>query len=279
MSETKESTMAPNERPIVPRKMNFDFDPQAIPRWWFKNNPVLTHVANGLHLVFPEGERFFIRSVRYYEDRITDPTLKGRIRGFFGQEARHGHEHARSFEMFRSQGYDMTDFLCDYEQRVRRLEKMSPPILCLSITVALEHLTATLGDNALKDPYLENMEPTMRALMKWHAAEEIEHKSVAYDVYTAVGGGYVVRILGMALGLGLLMHFWGRGMRRLFRLENLSREDFVRYRDEAKADRPGHLWNLFKRAILEYLKPGFHPDDRDNYHLAARYLASIESQA
>ena len=264
-----------SDRPIVVRKMDFDFDPETVPRWWFKNNPVLTHAANGLHLVFPEGERFFIRSVRYYEDRIQDPVLKNRIRGFYGQEARHGQEHTRSFEMLRQQGYDMQDFLHMYTKWVRRLERFSPPILRLSITVALEHLTATLGDNALRDPYVDHMHSSMRVLMKWHAAEEIEHKSVAYDVYTAVGGGYVVRLLGMALGLGLLMFFWGRGMRRLFAIEGLHRTDFVRYRNETKSDRPGHPWNLLKPAIIDYIKPGFHPDQHDNYSLAAQYLRSV----
>ena len=262
-------------RPIVPRKMDFDFDPETVPRWWFNDNPVLTHASNGLHLVFPEGERFFIRSVRHYEERIEDSALRRRIRGFYGQEARHGHEHERCFEMFRRQGYDMSGFLDEYTRSVARLEGMSPPILRLSITVALEHLTATLGDNALQDPYINKMHPTMRALLKWHAAEEIEHKSVAYDVYSAVGGGYFVRVLGMALGMALLMRFWGQGMRQLFRLEGLNRDDFVRYREQAKRERPAHIWRLFKRAVLEYIKPGFHPDDRDNYHLATEYLASV----
>ena len=266
------------ERPVVPRKIKLDFDPEVVPRWWFNNNPVLTHAANGLHLVFPEGERFFIRSVRHYERRITDPSLKERIRGFYAQEARHGHEHTRSFEMLRAQGYDVSVFLEDYTRKVQRIERWSPPILRLSVTVALEHLTATLGDNALRDPYLETMYPEMRTLLKWHAAEEIEHKSVAYDVYTAVGGGYFMRLLGMAVGFGFLMHFWGRGMRLLFRIEDLPRADFIRYRDQAKNDRPGHLWRLFKRAVLEYLKPGFHPDERDNYGMAAAFLDTVETQ-
>lgn len=266
------------DRPIVARNVSFDFDPNVVPQWWFKGNPVLTHAANGLHLVFPEGERFFIRSVRHFESRIEDPILRSRVRGFFGQEARHGHEHARSFDMLRAQGYDVSEFLEDYAAKVKRIEDRSPPILRLAVTVALEHLTATLGENALRDPYLENMHPRMRALLKWHAAEEIEHKSVAYDVYLAVGGGYFVRVIGMAFGLALLMHFWRRGMRALLRMERLDRTAFASYRDEAQRDRPKLVWRLFKRAVLDYLKPGFHPDQRDNYPLAAEYLASVDSR-
>ncbi|MCA9604071.1 MAG: metal-dependent hydrolase, partial [Myxococcales bacterium] len=60
-------------RPIRVRKMDFPFADADVPRWWFHDNPLVTHGANGLNLLFPEGERFFIRSVKHYMDRIEDP--------------------------------------------------------------------------------------------------------------------------------------------------------------------------------------------------------------
>ena len=141
---------------IVPRKMDFDFDPERTPRYWFANNPYLTHFANGMHLLFPEGERFFIRSVKHYADRIRNPALKSRLHAFFAQEAQHGKQHALSFQMLQAQGYDVQTFLDAYEKRAFPIiEKVLPPIMCLSVTVALEHLTATLGANALTDPFIE----------------------------------------------------------------------------------------------------------------------------
>ena len=43
---------------------NFPFADAEVPRWWLYGNPVMTHMANGLNLLFPPGERFFIRSVK-----------------------------------------------------------------------------------------------------------------------------------------------------------------------------------------------------------------------
>jgi len=65
-----------------------------------------------------------------------------------------------------------------------------------AITCALEHYTAMLADYVLRNPvWLEDAEPQLRVLWSWHAAEETEHKAVAYDVYRAAGGGYAKRVL------------------------------------------------------------------------------------
>ena len=88
-----QQTQAAAPRPIPVRSMGFEFD-ESIPRWWILDTPIATHFSNGVNLLFPDGERFFIRSVKHYMDVIDrDPELRARVRGFFGQEGRHGHEH------------------------------------------------------------------------------------------------------------------------------------------------------------------------------------------
>jgi hypothetical protein len=258
--------------------MDFDFDAGAIPRWWFMGNPFVTHFSNGLHLVFPEGERFFIRSVKHYLHQIDDdPVLLERVRGFFAQEARHGHEHAESFAMLERQGYDVRRFLDFYENKaLPRLEKLFPPAMRLSVTVALEHLTATMGESALTEDFLDEAHPVMQSLLRWHAAEEIEHKSVAFDVFERVDGRLSVRVAGMVIGLAGLLVFWNLGARMLIAQERgISRADRRRFREQAVSFRPGHTRKLLSRAFFDYVRPGFHPDRRDNYHLARNYLESI----
>lgn len=260
----------------VPRRMDFAFD-DAVPRWWFADNPVATHVANGLHLVFPEGERFFIRSVKHYLDEVRDdPDLLARVKGFFAQEVHHGREHEHSFEMLERQGYDVKGFLHLYEQVwLPRIERIAPPILNLAGTAALEHLTASLGEAALTEDFLDSAHPTFRALLRWHAAEEIEHKSVAFDVFERVGGGYFTRVLGMFLGLLGLMVFWTIASRRLLAQESLPKEERRAYARAMRKERADNTRKVLVRAVLSYLRPSFHPDDRDNYHLAARYLTEV----
>ena len=70
--------------PIVPRDP--DVDVSGIPRHWLANNATATAIANGVNLLFPHGERFFVRSVKHFLDHIDDPALRAQIKGFFGQE-------------------------------------------------------------------------------------------------------------------------------------------------------------------------------------------------
>jgi hypothetical protein len=258
--------------PILVRKMDFDF--ASVPRHWFWGNTFMTHVANGLHLVFPAGERFFIRSVKHYMDRIDDPSLRERVRGFFGQEGRHGFEHERVFELLEEQGYDVQSFLRWYERwAFDKLAPMFPPSIRLSVTVALEHFTATMAEHALTTEFLDEAHEQMRALLRWHAAEEIEHKSVAFDVLQHVDPRYRIRVAGLVLATIGLLYFWGAGTRMLLRQEGLDKTELARQRRQARER--GHNKRFVLHAIASYLRPGFHPDRHDNYHLARDYLASV----
>src|SRR5688500_1810668 len=119
---------------------------ESIPRHWFAGSAAATQVVNGVNLLFPAGERFFVRSVHRYLSRIEkagEAELAARVRGFFGQEGRHAHAHERFFEVMREQGYEIDDFLAEYHRIAYGIiEKYSPAALSLAVTVALEHFTA-----------------------------------------------------------------------------------------------------------------------------------------
>ncbi|MDN5643616.1 MAG: metal-dependent hydrolase, partial [Acinetobacter sp.] len=59
--------------PIVLTQLNFKLD--EVPRFWFGGDPFRTRMFDALSLTFPDGERYFIQSVRLFRDQITDPSL------------------------------------------------------------------------------------------------------------------------------------------------------------------------------------------------------------
>ena len=46
------------------------------PQHWIDGSALATHLVNGVNMLFPDGERFFIRSVKHYLDQITDESSK-----------------------------------------------------------------------------------------------------------------------------------------------------------------------------------------------------------
>jgi predicted metal-dependent hydrolase len=269
------------KRPIPVRAMGFPFEGN-VPRFWLMGSPHATHYSNALNSLFPEGERFFIRSVKYYVDRIQDdPKLLERVKGFFGQEGRHGHEHERWNRILEAQGYEIESFLQEHAKVAYGFfEPNVPPSLRLAVTAALEHLTASMAANGLTGELLDHADPIMAGLLRWHAAEEIEHKSVAFDVFMKVDGRYSVRILGMFAALAGLMLSWRAATKHLLAQEAKrgtdleSRAEWARENPVMRAENARRA-DMFRRALRDYLRRDFHPDQKDDYALARGYLESI----
>lgn len=280
---TDRYTLAPHEESLLPqprhdvpvRKLSFAFD-ESIPNHWIDDNAFATHVFNGLNLVFPDGERFFIDAVR---DRLRpdlDPGLRKQVMGFIGQEARHAHEHERYFDTLRAQGYRIDTFLRRFRSFARFTTRWLPAPLRLSMTAGAEHWTATLGAAALHPGMLHNLHPTMERLILWHALEEIEHKNVAYDVLQATHPSYLLRIVGYLLATVVLFGWSGFATRMLLRQERLSQTEIAQQRRRMRAQEKPEVVRTVRQSALAYFRRDFHPSQIDDLPLAHSRLADIE---
>src|SRR3954451_22626192 len=100
-------TQASNPTRKVPtRRISFEESLRDLPKHFADDGDlVLSHVAASLLAVFPDGEDFFVRSVRNFRDQIEDPELKRQVAGFNGQEAMHGREHRAFNDRLDQLGY------------------------------------------------------------------------------------------------------------------------------------------------------------------------------
>ena len=264
-------TVGPVPRPRTP---GVDLD-SALPRYWFADNAAATHIANGVNLIFPAGERFFVRSVNHYLDQVDDPHLRAQVKGFFGQEGRHAKEHERQFRLLEAQGYDIQRILTLYEGIAYKfIERIAPQSLALATTAAAEHFTAILAENALRHRLLDRAHPTMQQLLLWHASEEIEHRSVAFDVLRKVNPSYGLRMAGLAMASLCLTGFWALSVAMLVAQdEEISAKRFVR---DFLILRKHKVQRAFLvKGIRSYMRPDFHPSQADVDHLAEQYLMSV----
>ncbi len=258
-------------RSITPRDLDVDF--ARVPRHWMAENAAATAISNGVNMLFPHGERFFVRSVKHFLDKIDDPVLRAQIKGFFGQEGRHARAHDQYNEILRSQGYEIDQFLEMYQRFTLWLETRTGPKLNLAITAAAEHFTAIMAEGAFTRDMLDAAAPEMRELLAWHAAEEIEHRAVAFDVLQRVDPSYRLRITGLLFATLALGAFWFIGARTLARQDGLNIIGF--WREVQKLPkRETIVRRVFLRGIREYLRKDFHPNDNPIDHIAATWFTA-----
>jgi predicted metal-dependent hydrolase len=256
---------------IIPRRLRF-YVPKDLPRYWNDNCPIKTHIFNSIAILAPAFERLAISSALPYKDKIQDLQLKEQILGFIGQESAHGSEFIRFNQILKNQGYDIKRLEKGNLKRFKWLSKKLSIKMHLSLTLAAEHLTAIISDLVLRDKqWLQHAYPSVAALWRWHAIEEIEHKAVVFDLYQSVGGGYFARIIGMWLVTSMLGGLLTRNFFHLvYHDKLLFKLSFWRKFFKVCWGHPGFLRKLIL-PYLRYVIPYFHPWHQDNHDLISTW--------
>src|SRR3984885_4766571 len=134
---TVAQTSNPHRR-VPTRRMSFEESMQDLPRAFAADGDLISgHVIMALSSVSPEGEDFFVRSVRHYRDLITDPALKRQVSGFIGQEAVHGREDRVLNDRLAELGYPTKLYERLTKRGLTLRERLAPPIANLAATAAL----------------------------------------------------------------------------------------------------------------------------------------------
>jgi predicted metal-dependent hydrolase len=250
---------------------------------WNPDGLHVTQFFNTLSIFFPAGERFFIQSVRNYRDEITDAKLKEQISAFIGQEGFHTREHEAYNAALVAAGMPLETLDAIVVQTLELVKKL-PRSFQLAVTVALEHLTAVLGDMLLSnEQLLDGADPRYAAIWKWHAIEETEHKAVCFDAYEQVVGrgvnAYAQRtlafVLANAIFWSLFLPFYAAMLRRSGGLTQIG--GWLKLAN-ILAGKPG----IMRRVLpdwADFFRPTFHPWMHDNRQFLEKAQALTEQIA
>lgn len=257
------------------RRLRVDFS-TGFGRLWCGGDAFRTHYLNALSMSFPVGEQYFIDSVRAGVAQLPPDAQAAwaeDLRGFVGQEATHRFLHGQFNAELARQGLrnKWEGWAARRVHRYRRLR----PINHVAVTAAYEHYTAVLATGLLSHPaWLDGAEPALALLWRWHSVEESEHKTVAFDLYRALGGSERRRVLWFLYisvqflvesSLQTWLNLWDAGQ-------------WWRPRTWWGAARflagPGGLWRASVRPLARYLRRGFHPSQLADAPQAAQWLAA-----
>ncbi len=264
--------------PIV--RSNLDFKLADVPRYWFAGDPFLTRMFDALSLTFPDGERYFIQSVRLFRDQIQDPDLKQRVADFIRQEAQHGIAHDKMNQIMKDQGMPVDQFIQRLNKVFKFELKYRSPQYNIAMTAAAEHLTALMAETFYGEKEtLQDAHPYVRALFAWHAIEEMEHRDVAFDVMQQVGNvPEVTRKMALVLTTGLMFGF------TLYRANVMLKCDGFNRTQRLKMNVRGLQWLFGKQGKLrkmqsqyrDWFKPDFHPSQ---HPIIAQYDVWLDTLA
>ena len=147
----------------------------------------------------------------------------------------------------------------------------------LTATTALEHFTATIASELLRNQHIQDLmtDKTMATLWAWHAIEENEHKAVAYDVFEGVFGrgikAYALRTGSLTLAMVILFITQSYFLARLLNEDKqFNRESLKDIYNYAYTPSKGIITGMGKE-MLAYFRPGFHPNDLDTVSLLATW--------
>ena len=288
MSSSEDTVDSADDRVLLHAR-NVSFDWRSLPLHYVDGDPLATRLMNVMHLLLPEGEEWFVRTFKEALPLIDDESLREDVIGFIGQEAMHAQAHTEVHEQLRAHGIDVDPFVDQMKFVFGRALGNRPGhsrnslVERLSLIAAVEHLTAFLGDWVLNAEELDraDFDPTMLDLLRWHGAEEVEHRAVAYEVMRYFDVRHARRIRTYIAIAPTLVYFWTRGVRYLMdqdpTLTHLPpKKRQAGFRDFRRVTSRGLFPSSMQmlKASLRYFKRDYHPSKEGSTAQAVRYLAT-----
>jgi predicted metal-dependent hydrolase len=193
----------PTDAPsILVRDMTFAVE-QGAGGLWNAKRPELSHTLNAFQLALPYLEPYFIDAVKEAAPALRDPRLKEEALAFCDQEVNHSRQHGRYNRVLRVRYPRLAEFEKTIQQSLVQSRRSDPLAWRLAYAAGYEAITAQLCRWMLRsaDDWFAGADEHFAGLMTWHAAEELEHRSVAFDVLRAAAPGYRLRARGILAAL------------------------------------------------------------------------------
>lgn len=272
MPSTMPSVAESRREPLPRRVVAFGIDESTDP-WWNPAAPEFVAAANAVSLMMPYVEPFFARVLRQASDRF-DADLAVTAVEFAAQELSHQREHRRFNAAVRRRS-----------RRVRHVERWLRWVFGrlgrrsvesnLAFTAAAECIAYSLArwTSAHLSLFQRGADPAVTTMFIWHLAEEVEHKSVAFDVWTHVDGSRWRYAWAAAVSMAVLAWLGLWSILVMLHVEKLLH-------------RPGTWWRL-GRLLMSFVfevvpnlamsaLPGHHPDQLTDPDWYAAWLVDME---
>ena len=267
--------------PITVRKMNLELPtPDEFDPLWAFGDPAASYFTLGLSLYLPYLEPFIIKALRIGAADVRDDSVRAVIDKFCRQEAQHYKQHERFNELIRGRDYPGLDAI---ENRVKqdfeRFLADKPLKFNVGFVEGFESYTTQGAAASLNRGMFDgnNVDQKFADLFRWHLTEELEHRTVAFDVWEHLYGDYGYRVKMCWIAQWHVFRFmWETA-------SLMSRVDTLRYGARYRIPpikKVGFLAVAFAQFLVTYM-PNYSPHklhiSPTIHKLAERYTAQADS--
>ena len=279
---------------LIPRKVQFDWS--ETPLDWIPDQPFASHFINQINMILPAGEFWFCKLYNKALPHITDAKLREDVQIFIRQEAMHARGHGGAInDYLKARGVDtdrntrIMDWLFNEPLADAPFGRKLPAFLekrwlvfRLGIIAAIEHMTCVLGQYALDNKTWDaaGADPVLLDLLRWHGAEEVEHRCVAFDLYRHLGGGYASRYYLATIAIPLIFGLWADGAAHIMGQDARFADKKPKawkpwiWLEWQRVSKTGHLPSLgwLMKRELPFLYPWYDPSQEGSTEQALAYL-------
>lgn len=223
-------------------------------KYWCENDPVRTHFYDGWSILFPAWERAFVCVAEHHKSAVSDDGLRTRIEQFCKQELAHARAHQAH-----NKAYGLVEMEAKELRKARLVFKRPNHQMWLATMVSIEHMAACGARTFLKR--YKGQSSKELNLYKWHCREELEHKSLAMDLWLHLG--YSRKQLKKVAALNMFYV-----LKTVLRYTiDQCRKDGVLYKASTLKSLIGLFAELTFRSWIPYteiFRSNFHPDNHDD---------------
>jgi predicted metal-dependent hydrolase len=252
------------------REPVFDLEGGADPLW-NPDRPELCHTLNAFQLALPYLEPYFIDAVKDAASQLTDPELRAQVVAFCAQEANHSRQHMRYCRVLRERYPRLRELERRTQQALVRSRRGDPLEWRLAYTAGYEAITTQMARWLFHNAgsWFRSADEPFGALMLWHAAEEIEHRHMAFDVLKAAAPGYGLRMRGLFAALRTASVEVVPVATYLLEIDGYAGRLDCRARRVLLSMQ--FLLEVALPAVIRYARPGFHPLQQPEPAAVARW--------
>jgi hypothetical protein len=260
------------------RRLTFDYaQADAGARRWHPAEPEFARLVEALSVSMPYLEPYLIQTMRDAKAKIDDPVLLREVDLYIGQESAHFRQHQKlNDEIAKTTGHSRPleeTFRADYKAfRETRSEAFH-----LAYAEGFEALTMAVAQTLVEDRVRlwagANAAPV--SMILWHMVEEIEHKTVTFDVFERLHGGYFIRVYGFFYATGHLLGRGFQGYRKMLREDGVLNSWESRWRRWRTVGR--FLFGTARRAV-RVLNPWYDPRQTRDPQWALAWIGRFERE-